>query len=106
MDIERLINKTHKVEVTENPNGLTVTLIPLSEGQTTKSTIWLEPLKRSWFTKPIIYKNQYIIVDADTKDLLEFLHRYISLDEGKFSEVRRMVINRSIKEVEKYLSQR
>ena len=106
MDIERLskfIDKTHKVEVSESPKGLMITFVPLSEGQTTKSTVWMEPAKKTWLLKPIRYKNQYIIVDAQTKDLLDFLHTFINLDESNYQDVRRMIIHKSIKIMEDYV---
>jgi hypothetical protein len=37
-----------------------------------------------------------VIVDADTKDLLEFLSKYFNLNEENYMEVRKIIINMGI----------
>lgn len=102
MDIEKLIDSTHKITLTEDSQGIKVILSPIAGGLNTESTVWLAPAKRGWNKKPLMYKNQYIITDANTTNLMEFLNRYINLSEDNYHEIRRVIINKTIKIMEDY----
>lgn len=102
MDIEKLIIDTHKITITEDSKGIKVIITPKVGGLNTESVVWMEPAKIGWNKKPIIYKNQYIITDASTTSLMEFLNKYINLSEEDYHTVRRVIIDMSIKEMERY----
>lgn len=102
MDIEKLIDDTHKITLTEDSKGIKVIITPKVGGLNTESVVWMEPAKIGWNKKPIVYRNQYVITDANTTSLMEFLNRYINLSEEDYHTVRRVIINKSIKMVEDY----
>ena len=47
-------------------------------------------------------KRQFVIVDADMTDVLEFLNRYYNLTEEDYQKVRSTIVNISIECVEKF----
>jgi len=53
--------------------------------------IYFERPKRGWSKKPIISNQQFIMTDADTSDLIDFLSKYYNLDESNFMEVKRII---------------
>jgi hypothetical protein len=102
MDIEKFIDRNHKITLTEDSQGIKIIFSPIVGGLNTESTIWLTPAKRGWNKKPVMYKNQYIITDANTSNLMEFLNKYINLSEDNYHDIRRVIINKAIKIMEDY----
>jgi hypothetical protein len=93
--IEKFIRDNYSPMITENKLGLSC-IFKHKEGLTEDSVIFFEFAKKGWTKKPIINKRQYVIVDADTKDLLEFLSKYFNLNEENYMEVRKIIINMGI----------
>ena len=93
--IEKFIRDNYSPMITENKLGLSC-IFKHKEGLTEDSVIFFEFSKKGWTKKPIINKRQYVIVDADTKDLLEFLSKYFNLNEENYMEVRKIIINMGI----------
>jgi hypothetical protein len=50
-------------------------------------------------------KRQFVIVDADMSDVLQFLHQYYNLSEQDYSNIRHYIINTSIKKVEQFFGE-
>ena len=47
-------------------------------------------------------KKQYVIVDADMRDLLEFLSKYFNLSEENFMGVRKILIDMAMDALDKF----
>ena len=47
-------------------------------------------------------KRQFVIVDADMTDVLQFLNKYYNLTEEDYHHVRSTIVNMSIECVEKF----
>ena len=93
--IEKFLRDNYSPTITESKLGMSC-IFKHKEGLTEDSVIFFEFAKKGWSKKPIINKRQYIIVDADTKDLLEFLSNYYNLTEDNFMDVRKIIINMGI----------
>ena len=99
--IEKFIRENYSPTITESKLGLSC-IFKHKEGLTEDSVIFFEFAKKGWSKKPIVNKRQYIIVDADTKDLLEFLSNYYNLTEENFMEVRKIIINMGIEALDTF----
>lgn len=73
------------------------------DGLTGDSVVYFEFSKRGWVKKPIMTKRQYVIVDANTRELIEFLNMYYNLDEGSYGMVRKIIIELAMDEMEGYV---
>ena len=93
--IEKFIRDNYSPMITESKLGLSC-LFKHKEGLTDDSVIFYEIAKKGWSKKPITNKRQYVIVDADTKELLDFLSKYFNLNEENYNEVRKIIINMGI----------
>ena len=93
--IEKFIRDNYTPMITESKLGVTC-LFKHKEGLTDDSVIFFEFAKKGWSKKPITNKRQYVIVDADTKELLDFLSKYFNLNEENYNEVRKIIINMGI----------
>ena len=49
---------------------------------------------------------QYVIVDANTRELIEFLNMYYNLDEGSYGDVRKIIIELAMDVMEGYVRDR
>ncbi len=72
------------------------------EGLTEDSVVFFEFAKKQWSKKPIMNKRQYVIVDADTRDLIQFLSNYYNLDEQSYNGVRKIIVDMSIEALDKF----
>jgi hypothetical protein len=99
--IEKFIRDNYTPMITESKLGVTC-LFKHKEGLTDDSVIFFEFAKKGWSKKPIINKRQYVIVDADTKDLIDFLSNYYNLNEENYNEVRRIIINMGIESLDTF----
>lgn len=99
--IEKFIRDNYTPMITESKLGVTC-LFKHKEGLTDDSVIFFEFAKKGWSKKPITNKRQYLIVDADTKDLIDFLSNYYNLNEENFNEVRKIIINMGIESLDTF----
>lgn len=99
--IEKFIRDNYTPTITESKLGMSC-IFKHKEGLTEDSVIFFEFAKKGWSKKPIINKRQYVIVDADTKDLIDFLSNYYNLNEENFNEVRRIIINMGIESLDTF----
>jgi len=99
--IEKFIRENYSPTITESKLGLSC-IFKHKEGLTEDSVIFFEFAKKGWSKKPIVNKRQYVIVDADTKDLLEFLSNYYNLTEENFMDVRKIIINMGIESLDTF----
>jgi hypothetical protein len=99
--IEKFLKESYSPTITESKLGLSC-LFKHKEGLTEDSVVFFEFAKKEWSRKPIINKRQYVIVDADTKDLLEFLSNYFNLTEENYMGVRKILIDMSIEALDKF----
>jgi hypothetical protein len=93
--IEKFIRDNYSPMITESKLGMSC-IFKHKEGLTEDSVIFFEFAKKGWSKKPIVNKRQYVIVDADTKELLDFLSKYFNLTEENYNEVRKIIINMGI----------
>ena len=99
--IEKFIKDNYTPTITESKLGLSC-IFKHKEGLTEDSVIFFEFAKKGWSKKPIVNKRQYVIVDADTKDLIDFLSNYYNLNEENYNEVRRIIINMGIESLDTF----
>ena len=99
--IEKFLKDNYTPMITESKLGVTC-LFKHKEGLTDDSVIFFEFAKKGWSKKPITNKRQYVIVDADTKDLIDFLSNYYNLNEENYNEVRKIIINRGIESLDTF----
>lgn len=99
--VEKFIRDNYTPTITESKLGLSC-LFKHKEGLTEDSVVFFEFSKKGWSKKPIQNKRQYLIVDADTKDLLEFLSKYYNLTEENYMEVRKIIVNMGIEALETF----
>ena len=99
--IEKFLKDNYTPTITESKLGLSC-LFKHKEGLTDDSVIFFEFAKKGWSKKPITNKRQYVIVDADTKDLIDFLSNYYNLNEENYNEVRKIIINMGIESLDTF----
>ncbi len=99
--IEKFLKDNYTPTITESKLGLSC-IFKHKDGLTEDSVIFFEFSKKGWSKKPIVNKRQYVIVDADTKDLIDFLSNYYNLNEENFNEVRRIIINMGIESLDTF----
>ena len=99
--IEKFIRDNYTPMITESKLGVTC-LFKHKEGLTDDSVIFFEFAKKGWSKKPITNKRQYVIVDADTKDLIDFLSNYYNLNEENYNDVRKIIINMGIESLDTF----
>ena len=92
--IEKFIRDNYTPTITENKLG-TMCLFKHNGGLIEDSVVYFERLKKGWNKKPIVSNRQFMIVDADTTDLLDFLSKYYNLEEEDYTEIRRIIIQLS-----------
>lgn len=99
--IEKFIRNNYTPIVTESKIGLSC-LFKHKEGLTEDDglidhgchgVVYFERPKKGWNKKPIISNTQFLITDADTTDLLDFLSKYYNLDETNYVEVKRIIVS-------------
>ena len=93
--IEKFLKDNYTSTITESKLGLSC-IFKHKEGITEDSIIFFEFAKKGWSKKQITNKRQYVIVDADTGELLDFLSKYFNLTEDNYNDVRKIIINMGI----------
>jgi hypothetical protein len=99
--IEKFIRESYSPTITESKLGMSC-IFKHKEGLTEDSVIFFEFAKKGWTKKPITNKRQYVIVDADTRDLIEFLSKYFNLTEENFMDVRKIIVNMGIEALDTF----
>ena len=99
--IEKFLNEKFTKVITEDKNGIKC-LFKHNEGIIDDGVVFFEFAKKGWSKKPIMSKRQFVIVDADMTDVLQFLNKYYNLTEEDYHQVRSTIVNMSIKSVEKF----
>ncbi len=100
-EIEKFLNEQFTQVITEDKMGIKC-LYKHKEGVIDDGVVFFEFAKKKWSRKPIMNKRQFVIVDADMSDVLQFLHQYYNLSEQDYSNIRHYIINTSIKKVEEF----
>ena len=100
-EIEKFLNEQFTQVITEDKMGIKC-LYKHKEGVIDDGVVFFEFAKKKWSKKPIMNKRQFVIVDADMSDVLQFLHQYYNLSEEDYSNIRHYIINTSIKKVEEF----
>ena len=100
-EIEKFLNEQFTQVITEDKMGIKC-LYKHKEGVIDDGVVFFEFAKKKWSKKPIMNKRQFVIVDADMSDVLQFLHQYYNLSEKDYSNIRHYIINTSIKKVEEF----
>ncbi len=99
--IKKFIIDNYSPTITESKLGLSC-IFKHKDGLTEDSVIFFEFAKKGWSKKPIINKRQYVIVDADTRELLDFLSKYFNLTEENYNDVRKIIINMGIESLDTF----
>jgi len=99
--IEKFIRDNYTPTITENKLG-TMCLFKHNGGLIEDSVVYFERLKKGWNKKPIVSNRQFMIVDADTTDLIDFLSKYYNLDESNYQEVKRIILSMSTETIRSY----
>ena len=99
--IEKFLKDNYTPTITESKLGLSC-IFKHKDGLTEDSVIFFEFAKKGWSKKPIINKRQYVIVDADTRELLDFLSKYFNLTEENYNDVRKIIINMGIESLDTF----
>jgi hypothetical protein len=89
--IEKFIRDNYTPTIVENKLGLSC-LFKHKEGLTEDSVVFFELPKKGWSKKPIVSDRQFMIVDADTRDLLDFLSKYYNIEEKDYTEIRNLIV--------------
>ena len=102
-EIEKFLNEQFTQVITEDKMGIKC-LYKHKEGVIDDGVVFFEFAKKKWSKKHIMNKRQFVIVDADMGDVLQFLNQYYNLSENDYQEIRSLIVNMSIEHVEKFFS--
>ena len=100
-EIETFIRDNYSPMITESKLGMTC-LFKHKDGLTDDGVVFFEFAKKQWSNKPIMNKRQYVIVDADMRDVLDFLSKYYNLTEDNYNDVRKLIVTMSIEAMDKF----
>ena len=100
-DFYKFITDNFTPLVSEDKNGMVVTLIS-NRGVIPDGKVWMERAKKGWTRKPL-NKTQFIIVNADLIGPLEFIHKFMSLDEGDYETLRKTFITIAMETIDSHL---
>jgi hypothetical protein len=99
--IKKFLEDNYTTTITETKLGLSC-IFKHKEELTDDSIIFFEFAKKGWSKKQITNKRQYVIVDADTGELLDFLSKYFNLTEDNYNDVRKIIINMGIDSLDNF----
>ena len=99
--IKKFLEDNYTTTITKSKLGLSC-IFKHKEELTDDSIVFFEFSKKQWSKKPIMNKKQYVIVDADMRDLLEFLSKYFNLSEENFMGVRKILIDMAMDALDKF----
>jgi len=100
-DIEKFLDKEFTQVITEDKSGIKC-LFRHKKSIIEDGVVYFEKAKKSWSKKPIMNKRQYVIVDANMTDVLEFLNKYFNISEKDYPTIRNYITNKSIEKVEDF----
>ena len=103
-EIEKFLNEQFTQVITEDKMGIKC-LYKHKEGLIDDGVVFFEFAKKKWSKKPIMNKRQFVIVDADMGDVLQFLNQYYNLSEEDYHSIRHYIVNTSIKKVEDFFGE-
>ena len=103
-EIEKFLNEQFTQVITEDKMGIKC-LYRHKDRLIDDGVVFFEFAKKKWSKKPIISKRQFVIVDADMGDVLQFLNQYYNLSEDDFNSIRHYIVNTSIKKVEEFFGE-
>lgn len=101
--IEKFLKEQYTQSVVEDKMGIKC-LFKHKQGLTDDGVVFFEFAKKKWSKKPILSKRQFVIVDADMGDVLQFLNQYYNLSESDYQQIRSLIVNMSIEHVERFFS--
>lgn len=99
--IKKFIIENYSPTITESKLGLSC-IFKHKDGLTDDSVVFFEFAKKGWSQKPIQNKRQYVIVDADTRELIDFLSKYFNLTEEDYNGLRKILIDISIESLDSF----
>jgi len=99
--IEKFLKESYTPTIQESKLGISC-VFKHKKGVTDDSVVYFEFAKKQWTKKPIVPKRQYIIVDADMRDLLDFLNKYFNLEEENYHDVRKIIVDMAIESLDKF----
>jgi len=99
--IKKFIIDNYSMAITESKLGLSC-IFKHKDGLTDDSVVFFEFAKRGWSKKPITNKRQYVIVDADTRELIDFLSKYFNLCEEDYNGLRKILVDISIEALDTF----
>ena len=99
--IEKFIKENYIPTITESKLGLSC-IFKHKDGLTDDSAVFFEFSKKGWSKKPITNNRQYVIVDADTRELLDFLSKYFNLSEEDYNGLRKILVDISIESLDSF----
>ena len=99
--IEKFLKDNYTPTITESKLGLSC-IFKHKDGLTEDSAVFFEFSKKGWSKKPIMNKRQYVIVDADTRELIDFLSKYFNLTEEDYNGLRKILIDISIESLDSF----
>ena len=97
----KFIKDSYTPTISESKLGISC-IFKHNEGLTEDSVVFFEFAKKGWSKKPIKNKRQYVIVDADTNDLLTFLNSYYNLQEGDYNNIRKIIVDMAIESLDSF----
>jgi len=103
-EIEKFLNEQFTQVITEDKMGIKC-LYRHKDRLIDDGVVFFEFAKKKWSKKPIMNKRQFVIVDADMGDVLQFLNQYYNLSEDDFNPIRHYIVNTSIKKVEEFFGE-
>ena len=99
--IKKFIIDNYSPTITESKLGLSC-IFKHKDGLTDDSVVFFEFAKKGWSKKPIMSKRQYVIVDADTRELIDFLSKYFNLNEEDYNGLRKILVDISIETLDTF----
>ena len=99
--VEKFLREQFIPKVVEDKMGIKC-LFQHKDKLVEDGVVFFEFAKKSWSKKPIMSNRQFIIVDADMRDVLTFLNSYYNLSEEDFSTVRKVIIDMGVEHIEKF----
>ena len=100
-EIEKFLNEQFTQVITEDKTGIKC-IFKHKEGLIDDGVVFFEFAKKKWSKKPIMSKRQFVIVDADMSDVLQFLNQYFNISEADYHSIRHYIVNLSIEKVEEF----
>lgn len=99
--MEKFIRNNYTPTIEENKDGLQC-VFRHKKGLTDDSIVYFEFAKTQWTKKPIISDRKYVIVDANMRDLLDFLNLNFNLQEEDYHQVRKMIVEMAINALDNF----